>query len=177
MSENINELRNNMLNKILHYIDKDVLYIEDNRIDKYTPIDCIELFFNISNNMVISNSISKDLFTKNIRNIISKIDKINDNYIQISQMLIVLRKSIESIDNTYDKKSDRGFYPQKHSTFLPSISAFIFFTDPLRHGRPGKHRRRRRQCRLFTSGRCAVYRRWAYPRPLPSRQIRQLYGA
>ena len=104
MSENINELRNNMLNKILHYIDKDVLYIEDNRIDKYTPIDCIELFFNISNNMVISNSISKDLFTKNIRNIISKIDKINDNYIQISQMLIVLRKSIESIDNTYDKK-------------------------------------------------------------------------
>lgn len=104
MSKNINELRNNMLNKILHYIDKDVLYIEDNRIDKYTPIDCIELFFNISNNMVISNSISKDLFTKNIRNIISKIDKINDNYIQISQMLIVLRKSIESIDNTYDKK-------------------------------------------------------------------------
>ena len=104
MSENINELRNNMLNKILHYIDKDVLYIEDNRIDKYTPIDCIELFFNISNNMVISNSISKDLFTKNIRNIISKIDKINDNYIQISQMLIVLRRSIESIDNTYDKK-------------------------------------------------------------------------
>ena len=104
MSKNINELRNNMLNKILHYIDKDVLYIEDSRIDKYTPIDCIELFFNISNNMVISNSISKDLFTKNIRNIISKIDKINDNYIQISQMLIVLRKSIESIDNTYDKK-------------------------------------------------------------------------
>ena len=90
--------------EILHYIDKDVLYIEDNRIYKYTPIDCIELFFNISNNMVISNSISKDLFTKNIRNIISKIDKINDNYIQISQMLIVLRKSIESIDNTYDKK-------------------------------------------------------------------------
>ncbi len=104
VNKNISDLRNIILNKILHYIDTDVEYEEDDRIAKYTPIDCIEIFFNVSNSMVISNNLNREVFTKNIKSIISRIDKIEDNYIRISQMLIVLRNSLESIDNTYDKK-------------------------------------------------------------------------
>ena len=100
----IENLRNTILNKITHYIDDTVSYEEDERIAKYTPFDCIDLFFNISNNMVLSNNLNKELFTKNIKSIIHKIDAINDNYILINQMLIVLKKSLESIDNTYNKK-------------------------------------------------------------------------
>ena len=55
--------------------------------------------------MILSNNLDRNEFTKNIKNIISKIDNIDDNYILINQMLIVLRKSLGTIDNTYDKKA------------------------------------------------------------------------
>ena len=127
INKNIGELRNAILNKILHYIDENVSYEEDERIAKFTPIDCIDLFFNISNNMVISNNLSRELFTKNIRSIIFRIDSIKDNYILVSQMLIVLRRSLESIDNTYDKKviyRDLDRLYRKYNLYIKEESNF-----------------------------------------------------
>ncbi len=97
-------LRDSIFKKIIHYIDNKEEYVEDERITKYTPIECVELLCNISNNMIISNNLSKEIFTRNISNIISKIDNIKDNYVLISQLLLVVRKSLEFIGNTFDKK-------------------------------------------------------------------------
>ena len=129
--KSIDELKNSIFNKIIHYLDNSVSKEEDERIAKYSPIDCIGLFFNISNNMVLSNNLSKDMFTKNIKDILRRIDSIKDNYTLVRQIIIVLKKALEIIDNTFDKKVIYRDLDRIYRKYDIYIREEFDFRDPL----------------------------------------------
>ena len=129
--KSIDELKNSIFNKIIHYLDNSVSKEEDERIAKYSPIDCIGLFFNISNNMVLSNNLSKDMFTKNIKDILRRIDSIKDNYTLVRQIIIVLKKALETIDNTFDKKVIYRDLDRIYRKYDIYIREEFDFRDPL----------------------------------------------